>query len=96
MLPLECLFEGRKFLEQFSGCFAFDILGDLAYGNLRRNRDKNVDMIFGNMPFDYLDVVSLTYFPDQIPCSVSYPADQNGLSVFRRPDQVEFQVKNGM
>jgi len=52
MLPLECLFEGRKFLEQFSGCFAFDILGDLAYGNLRRNRDKNVDMIFGNMPFD--------------------------------------------
>jgi len=96
MLPPEFLLEIRMFLEQFSGSFTLDVLGYPAYGDLRRGGNENMDMIQRYVTLEYLDIMSVTDLPDQIPGAVAYFTLEDWLAVFGSPDQMVFQVKGGM
>jgi len=84
------------FHHHFARGLSLEPLHQLAHRDVGRDRDKNMDVIRRNVPFDDFDILPLANFSDQFPGSRSYVADQNWLAVFRDPDKVILQIVNGM
>jgi hypothetical protein len=53
-------------------------------------------MVFGDVTTEYLDLISLTDFSDEVTDSYSYATSEHRLMVLRRPDQVVFAVEDSM
>ena len=84
------------FHHHFARGLSFEPLHQLTDRDVGRNRDKNMDVIPRNVPSDDFDILTLANFPDQLPGSRSYVADQNWLAVLRDPYKVILQIVNGM
>jgi len=54
------------FAQQLSRCFSLDRSHNFANGQLRRNRNEQVDMVFGDVPCDDFDIHGLAYFPNEV------------------------------
>ena len=70
----------------------FEILYQLIDQYVRRNRYHQMNIIFGKMPFDDLDIVTSTYLSDQFACSCCNLTLQDWLAVFCDPYQVILNI----
>jgi hypothetical protein len=85
-----------KLHHHLSRCFALKRLNQLAYGKVRRNRNENMNMIPGNMTPDNLNIFRFADFPYQFTNPLANFTTQDRLAVFRYPNNVKFQIINGM
>ncbi len=83
-------------LQELSGRLALDVLRDLGYGNLRWYGDEHMDMLLRYMAADDVDAVGVADFSHQVAQADGNTSLQDGLSVLRRPDQVIFEVEDGV
>ncbi len=85
-------FEMREFLLQASRRTAFEILHHLGWTQARRTTDQHMDMVFTDMTFQDVNVAAHADLPDDVPRSLGHFALQDGIAIFRHPDQVILDV----
>ena len=85
-----------KFLQQFVCRLSLQPLHQSANRYLRRNRHKQMNMIFGNMPFENRYLVLLTNLTDQLSHSQSHFSTQGFATVLSHPHQVQVYLENRM
>lgn len=88
----ELTLEHLIFAEQLSRTLAFEVLNDLECWHVRRCRNQNVPMVFGNMTLDDFDIHGFANLPDQFPYADRYPEVKHRLGVFGDPSKVESYV----
>jgi len=86
----------RILAQQFVRRLSFELLHKTANGYLRRDGYKKMDVVFGYMTLDDINVFSLTDLSDHIAYSIRYRAFQNLLTIFRDPYHMQMDRKNCM
>ena len=94
MLTPELLAEVWVFLQELSGGLTLEILGNLGYRELRWHGNEQVDMVFGDMPSDDLDVVGSCDLSDEVSHTIAYVACEDWLSILGGPDKVILAIKD--
>lgn len=85
-----------KFAEQLMRTFPFQPLNQTANRYLRRYRDQQMHMVFGYMPFQYLNFLHSTYFSNQITYPSPHFSSENGPPILGDPNQVQVNGKNAV
>ena len=85
-----------KLHHQLTRGLTFDILHDLTRRQMRRTRQKHMDMILGHMATQYLNLIGLTYLNDQLPQPMPYIAVKHWLTVLCDPHKMILYVKTTM
>ena len=67
MAAPKSLAQVRKLAEPALGAFALQPLDEATAGNVRRDREHDMDMIWGEMPLQHIDARLLTRCPDDGP-----------------------------
>jgi hypothetical protein len=96
MTPPKCAAEAFILHKHFTRRFTLNRLDQLAHRNMRWNRDEYMDMVFGNMATDYLDILGSTNLTDQLTSTLSDISTKYRLAVFSDPNQMIFDVINGV
>ena len=94
--PPKCATQTLELRHHLARRLPLDRLNQMADGNMRRHRHKYMHMITRNMPFDDFNIVYPTYLTDQFANSLGNVSPQNRLAVFRDPNNVIFNIVNGM
>ena len=85
-----CFPKMRIFTEKLMRCLALDPLHKTADRHLRRNRDKQVDMVLRrHMPLDYLNIFLPTNLPDHVSDAQRHSVCQKFFAVFCDSHQVQ-------
>lgn len=66
MATPELLRQTPVFAQQFARCFPLDRSHNFTNGQLGRNRNKQVNMIFGDVACNDFDIHGLAYFPNEV------------------------------
>jgi hypothetical protein len=74
----------------------FDRLNQMTNGNMRRHRHQYMHMITRNMALDDFNILRPANLTGQFPNPLGYVSAQNRLAVFRDPNNVIFDIINGM
>ena len=86
----------RKLILQPPRCPPLQPLDDLADGFRWRVLDQHVDVIFADDALENADVLGVADLHDQIPATLLDLPLQDGVTVFRHPDQVDGQARDGV
>lgn len=81
----KCLTQALVFHQQFSRCFTFERLYQLANRYVRWNRHKYMHMICRHMTFEYFYIFSFANLTNQIPYPFCYFTTKDWLAVFSYP-----------
>lgn len=96
MLAPKQLVQRLELLQQLARRLTLDVLRHLRYRQTRRNRQKNMHMIFRYMTLDDLNPKRPAYLSDQLSNSIPYFTGQHRLPIFRAPHKMIFQIINCM
>ena len=77
-----------EFRKQFVRGLSLERLDQFAYREEGWHGDEEMDVIFRNGAFDYVDVVPLAYLPYKLPEPFCHLSIEYLLSVFRTPHHV--------
>jgi len=94
--PPKLLLDVRKLCHQVVRGLPFQPLQQSADRHLRRNRNKQMDMVLGNVPLQNLHLMLRAYLPDQIPHPRRHLANQRRSPVLRYPHQMQMDLENRM
>ena len=86
----------RKFGQQTIGAFAFYPLDQATDGNMRRDGDHDMDMIWRDMPLQDIDARLPTFFPYNRPHPLSDLTAQDLVAIFGDPHDMEVDGKRRM
>ena len=85
-----------KFLLDFTRSLTFEILYQLAYGQIRRDRDVDMDMVLRDPTSDDFNLIFTAYLTYQIAGAGTNVTNENRVAVFRDPNNVVGTVKCGV
>ena len=89
MSPPELPCKFLVFAQQLAGGLSLEPLDEFRYRKMRRHRLEEMQVVFGNMAFDDLNVHCLTNLPYQLPHPDRYFPMKNGLAIFSDPYHME-------
>jgi hypothetical protein len=84
------------FAQQLTGCLPFEPLDELGDGEVRRHRHEKMQVVFGNVALDNLNIHGLADLPDQVSHPNRYLSGEHWLAVFGDPYHVKFDVINSV
>lgn len=94
--PQNC-FANRLFsLSSFRDVLPFQPLDQLAHRGVRRKRDKDIHVIFGNVASQYLNVHGLAYLSNQISAPSRHFSKEYRFAVLCDPHHMHFQIVDAM
>ncbi len=94
--PQELLFDVLKLRHQVVRRLPLQPLQQPTDRDLRRDRYQQMHMVFRHMPLHDLYFMLGADVADQVPCSCCHLPNQRRPLVFRHPDQMQMNLKNGV
>ena len=89
MASPKALAQMGKLREQTIGAFTFHPLDQPTDGDVWRDRDQDMPMIWGDMPLEDIDTRLLTFFPDDRTHSFRHFTTQYLVAVLGDPDDMQ-------